>query len=160
MGRDAQLQVWAARDNRNLEYDGNRFADMTVDRVPGSYTEQARRTIEAIDVLWLRGNNYVAAFEIEATTSILSGLARMGDLLALLPGFHIPLFIVAPEARRGRVFDQLKRPLFREQFDPPLHTLCRYISFEALESGLDQLGQFGAAVDPRAFLDQLAEEAP
>jgi hypothetical protein len=54
-------------------------------------------------VLWLSGPAVVAAFEIESTTSIYSGLLRMADLLALQPNLNIPLFLVAPEDRRSEL---------------------------------------------------------
>jgi hypothetical protein len=100
------------------------------------------------------------AFEVEATTGILSGLARMGDLVALVPNFEIPLFIVAPEARRGRVFEEIKRPLFSRALKKPLHRRCRYIAFETLEAELAHLGTKVKIVDPERFLGEIAEEAP
>jgi hypothetical protein len=57
---------------------------------------------------------------------------------ALLAGTHIPLYIVAPEARREKVFDEMKRPLFRDQFTPPLHHRCKYTWFETLEQGVQE----------------------
>jgi hypothetical protein len=41
--------------------------------------------IEHIDVLWLRGNRVEAAFEVEHTTAVSSGLIRMSDLITLHP---------------------------------------------------------------------------
>jgi hypothetical protein len=41
----------------------------------------------------------VAAFQIEITTSIYSGLLRLADLLARQPNLNITLFLVAPEDR-------------------------------------------------------------
>jgi hypothetical protein len=49
----------------------------------------------------------------------------MGDLIAALPNLRIPLFIVAPESKRERVFAELTRPLFRYGLDPPLEEVCR-----------------------------------
>jgi hypothetical protein len=60
------------------------------------FDEATNRTIELIDVLWLKGNAVVAAFEIESTTSIYSGLLRMSDLIAMQPNLNIPLYLVAP----------------------------------------------------------------
>ena len=41
--------------------------------------------IEHIDVLWLRGNRVEAAFEVEHTAAVCSGLLRMSDLITLHP---------------------------------------------------------------------------
>ncbi len=66
--------------------------------------------IEHIDVLWLRGNRVEAAFEIEHTTSVYSGLLRMADLVTLHPNIMIRLYIVAPDSRRAKVLSELVRP--------------------------------------------------
>jgi len=57
-------------------------------------------------VLWLDGDAIVAAFEIESTTSIYSGLLRMADLLSMQPNLNIPLYLVAPDERRQKVFTE------------------------------------------------------
>ena len=111
-------------------------------------------------MIWLDDNNYVAAFEVEATTDILSGFARMGDLVALVPNFDIPLFIVAPDARRRRVFEEIKRPIFSRALKKPLHHRCRFISFDTLDAELTQLGPKVKMVDPERFFSEIAEEAP
>ena len=70
------------------------------------------KTIEQIDVLWLRKRSIVRAFEVEHTTSVYSGLLRMADLIALQPNMNIKLHIVAPVAKREKVFQEIRRPVF------------------------------------------------
>ena len=53
-----------------------------------------------------RGRSIVRAFEVEHTTSVYSGILRMADLLALQPNMDIKLHIVAPEAKRDKVFQE------------------------------------------------------
>jgi EVE domain len=160
LGRDLGLDVWVAQNDRNVEHDGTRLGDLSIDSLPPGLPDDVRRRIALIDVIWLRRNSYVAAFEIEATTSILSGLARMGDLVALIPNLDVPFFIVAPEARRGKVFEQMTRPLFALGLTNPLHRRSRFISFEALSADLDRLGPTVSALDAERYLDSIAEEAP
>jgi hypothetical protein len=77
--------------------------------LPLQFDEVTNRTIELIDVLWLRGNAIVAAFEIESTTSIYSGLLRMSDLITTQPNLNIPLYLVAPDGgdpNKGQRVDQ------------------------------------------------------
>jgi hypothetical protein len=112
LGCDLGLDVLVAANDRNVVYNGAKLGDLSISALPSGLPDDIRKRIGLIDVIWLDDNNYRAAFEVEATTGILSGLARMGDLVALVPNFDIPLFIVAPEARRGRVFDEIKRPIF------------------------------------------------
>ena len=59
-----------------------------------------------IDVLWLQGEAIVAAFEVEHTTTIYSGLLRMADLVSMQPNLKLDLFIVAPDERREKVLHE------------------------------------------------------
>jgi hypothetical protein len=71
------------------------------------------RSIENIDVVWKFGPYSIkSAFEIEHSTSIYSGILRLSDLRAEAPNSNYPLFIVASEDRRRRVFEELRRPTF------------------------------------------------
>jgi len=95
------------------------------------------------------------AFEIESTTSIYSGLLRMSDLIAMQPNLNIPLFLVAPDDRRQKVFAEVNRPTFA-RLSPPLVDLCRYISFSTLRDYLAQVTPFVRYLKPD-FLDELSE---
>jgi hypothetical protein len=113
------------------------------------------QTIELIDVLWLDGNAIVAAFEIESTTSIYSGLLRMSDLLARQPNISVPLFLVAPDERREKVIQQVNRPTFK-RMKPPLVEVCRYISFEGLREVLTAAHDYVSFLKP-AWLQTISE---
>jgi hypothetical protein len=121
LGADMGLDVFVARSDRGREVDGRRLSEMPrcLDRLPVRFEEAVARTIENIDVLWLKGRSIEAAFEIESTTSIYSGLLRMSDLLAMQPNLNIPLFIVAPDERREKVISEVNRPTF-SRLSPPM----------------------------------------
>jgi hypothetical protein len=157
LGNDMGLDVWPARNDRNREWNGHRFTDLPRLRadLPRQFDEVTNRTIELIDVLWLKGNAVVAAFEIESTTSIYSGLLRMSDLIAMQPNLNIPLFLVAPDDRRQKVLAEVNRPTFA-RLSPPLVDLCRYISFSTLRDYLAQVTPFVRYLKPD-FLDELSE---
>lgn len=55
---------------------------------------------------------------------------RFADLKVIAPNINYPLFIVAPSAKKNRVFDQLKRPSFKKL---GLDREVRYLSYEAIE---------------------------
>ena len=95
LGNDMGLDVWVARNDRGRQYNGQRFADLSrlKGALPVQFDRETTRTIELIDVLWLDGNSIRAAFEIESTTSIYSGLLRMADLLSMQPNLSIPLYL-------------------------------------------------------------------
>jgi predicted RNA-binding protein len=109
LGSDMGFHVWVARNDRGKEYRGKKFSDMNKLKksLPLQFDEATNRTIELIDVLWLQGNAIVAAFEIESTTSIYSGLLRMSDLIAMQPNLNIPLYLVAPDERREKVMTEV-----------------------------------------------------
>ena len=90
------------------------------------------KTIENIDVLWLNRRTIVRAFEVEHTTSIYSGILRMADLLALIPNIEIDLHIVAPDSRRDKVFEEIRRPVFSLLDGGALSDKCTFISYDKL----------------------------
>lgn len=101
--------------------------------LPLSYDNTTLRTIEHIDVLWLKGRAIVRAFEVEHTTAIYSGILRMADLLALQPNMDIKLHIVAPEARKHKVFEEIKRPVFSLLEGKPLAARCTFLSYDSVK---------------------------
>ena len=149
LGSDMGLSVWVARNDRNREWQGRQFSELPrVQReLPHQFDQATNRIVEMIDVLWLDGNAIVAAFEIESTTSIYSGLLRMSDLLAMQPNLNIPLFLVAPESRRTKVFLEVNRPTF-SKLSTPLVDVCRYIAFESLDRELTRVAPFVRYLKP------------
>jgi len=157
LGADMGFGVWVARNDRGRSFEGHRFAELHAlkSSLPLQFDDATNKTIELIDVLWLDKNSFVAAFEIESTTSIYSGLLRMADLVAMQPNLKIPLFIVAPEERREKVFAEVNRPTFG-RLEPRLAEICRYISFDALREQLKQVKDFVKYLKPD-FLEDLSE---
>jgi hypothetical protein len=104
LGNDMGLDVWVARNDRGRAYQGKSFSDLPRLRneLPLKFDPVTNRTIELIDVLWLKSTAIVAAFEIESTTSIYSGLLRMADLIALQPNLNIPLTSSLPKTGARR----------------------------------------------------------
>jgi len=72
------------------------------------------KVIEQIDVLWLRENMVVMAFEVEETTPVYSGLARFSDLAKSMPNIRIKAHIVAPESKINKVLKEFSRATFKE----------------------------------------------
>lgn len=157
LGSDMGFDVWVARNDKGRQLKGPRFAELPKLKaeLPLQFDEATNRSIELIDVLWLSGNAIVAAFEIESTTSIYSGLLRMADLIAMQPNLNIPLYLVAPDERRQKVFDEVNRPTFR-RLSPPLFEVCRFISFSDLRSKLKEPGPLIRYLKPE-FLEELSE---
>ncbi len=100
--------------------------------LPLNYDDTTLRTIEQIDVIWLKGRSMSRAFEVEHTTAIYSGILRMADLLALQPNMDIRLHIVAPSEKREKVLREIKRPVFSLLDRGPLYESCSYLPYEAI----------------------------
>jgi hypothetical protein len=115
------LKVWKPKDKADL-----------LDELPLLNESTTLKTIEQIDVIWLKGRAIVRAFEVEHTTTVFSGLLRMADLLALQPNFYIKLHIVAQESRREKVFQEIRRPVFQLMEGGALSEKCTYLSYEAV----------------------------
>ncbi len=111
LGQLARCDVWVPRNDQPKEYDGHHFRDSVLHEF--HETLDVPRSIENIDVVWKFGPYSIkSAFEIEHSTSIYSGILRLSDLRVDAPNSNYPLFIVASEDRRKKVFDELRRPTF------------------------------------------------
>ena len=133
MGHQMGMDVWLPRADRGAvlgEWKGDHAAPL--DRLPLNYDETTLKTVEQIDVLWLKGRSIRRAFEVEHTTSVYSGILRMADLLALQPNMDIKLHIVAPVARREKVLQELRRPVFSLLERGPLSETCTYLSYDSV----------------------------
>lgn len=151
------MKIWIPKADRIAvlkEWENDQ--DVLLDRLPLNYDDVTLRTIEQIDVLWLKGRYIVRAFEVEHTTSIYSGILRMADLLALQPNMNIKLHIVAPESRQEKVFQEIRRPVFSLLDKGPLSESCTYISYNNLQE-LSRQKHLDRMTD--AVLDDYAEIA-
>jgi hypothetical protein len=157
IGAKMGMRVWVPRSDRNRVLGAIDGEDvLLLEGLPLNYDETTIKTIEQIDVLWLKGRSIQRAFEVEHTTSIYSGILRMADLLALQPNMDIKLHIVAPDSRRDKVFTEIRRPVFSLLDRGPLAESCTYISYEGLRE-LSQEKLLAHLSD--SVLDELAEEA-
>jgi hypothetical protein len=159
LGADMGIDLWVARNDRSKQWNGQPLGAIPrmLAELPTQFNDATNRTIELIDVLWVRGNSIVAAFEIESTTSIYSGLLRMSDLLALQPNIDIRLYLVAPDDRRDKVEQEILRPTFTLR-EKPLRDVCGFLSFSKLVEKAEGIRKLGIAASLRPdFLAQAAE---
>jgi predicted RNA-binding protein len=156
VGQAMGLNIWVPRNDKAAVLEEMNNSSNLLDILPLNYDDTTLKTIENIDVLWLRGRAIVRAFEVEHTTSIYSGILRMADLLALQPNMNIKLHLVAPDSRRDKVFQEIQRPVFSLLEVAPLSERCTYLSYDSIEeiAGLKHLSHLSDSV-----LDEYAEEA-
>ena len=133
IGAQMGMSIWIPRNDRTAvvaEWKGD--VKTVLEILPLNYDEVTLKTIEQIDILWLKGRSIIRAFEVEHTTSIYSGILRMADLLALQPNMDIKLHIVAPDERKEKVFQELRRPVFSLLERGPLSESCTYLSYSSI----------------------------
>lgn len=153
LGLALGFDVWIASNDRNRPYAGGRLADGCLQVLPPSVAAlPSAEAIGLIDVLWLDRNNGLvqAAYEVEHSTSIYSGIVRMLDLaLSGDAGVLCGLFLVAPDSREAEVRSQLLRPAFSRVADLQV----RYLPYGELNSNREAIARFGQGLHP---IDQLA----
>lgn len=139
--------VWIAANDRGRAYgDGaGRLADGCLMSLPVELASApGADAVRLIDVLWLeRGGGVAAAFEVEHTTSIYSGIVRLLDLaLGAASASTRGLFLVAPDARESDVRAQLARPAFSRVSD----LRVRFLPYSELETHRHSMARFGAGM--------------
>ena len=146
LGRALGFDVWIAANDRARDTGTGKLCDGCLETLPPALAEApGADAIRLIDVLWLeRGADRVAAaFEVEHTTSIYSGVIRMLDLALGAPGQATRgLFLVAPDDREEDVRAQLARPAFQRVRDLQV----RYLPYSELEKHREAMARFGAGL--------------
>lgn len=127
LGNKSHFDVWVPVADQSLEFDGNKFRECVVKEFQESI--DVPMYIKNIDTVWKLGHSIKSAFEVEHSTSIYSGILRLSDLRSLTPNSTYPLFIVADRNRKNKVFEQLRRPTFSNDF-LALDKVVKFISYD------------------------------
>lgn len=123
------LGVWVARNDRGRTVNGRTFAALAnmVTELPVQFDDVTRRTVEMIDILWLRGSAIVAAFEIEEHHINLFRITPYVRSCSHATESSHAIIIVAPDDRRDKVKEEISRPLFEAIYSTfrfvPLHSI-------------------------------------
>ena len=139
------FQVWIASNDAKRSYKEGRLADGCLERLPAALAEAgAADAIRLIDVLWVEQSGEVsAAFEVEHTTSIYSGIVQMLDLaLGIDSGAARNFFLVAPDDLETEVRSQFARPAFSRVSELNL----RYLPYSELRDHRDAIARFGSGI--------------
>lgn len=143
LGSGLGFQVWIASNDRGREYAGGRLGAGCLEALPEAIAGgPGGDAVRLIDVLWLEGGTgrVAAAFEVEHTTSIYSGIVRLLDLaLGAAADSARGLFLVAPDDREEDVRAQLARPAFSRIAD----LRVRFLPYSELETNRHSMARFG-----------------
>ncbi len=148
LGHALGFRVWIAMNDRGRAHEGRELGAGCLDTLPAWVSgHPGVDAVRLIDVLWIDGTteDVVAAFEVEHTTSIYSGIVRMLDLALGAPERTTRgLFLVAPDAREDDVRAQLERPAFRQ-----VRALgTRFLPYSELEKNREAMARFGRGLHP------------
>jgi hypothetical protein len=150
LGKKSGFEVWIPKNDRHKKYKGNSFADFTLEEF--SPIMDVPLSIKNIDVVWKLGPYSIkAAFEIEHSTSVYSGLLRLSDLKVSNPNSSYPLFIVASDERRTRVFEQLRRPTFFDT-EIKLHEVLKLLTYEKIKKNYIKYKDY-SSFEPQILFD-------
>ncbi|MBF8965753.1 hypothetical protein I0P70_21050 [Pontibacter sp. FD36] len=135
IGERMNYKIWIPKNDRSrvLEVWSPIKQNSVLQDLPLNYDSATLKTIENIDILWIKGRSIIRAFEVEHTTSIYSGILRMADLMALQPNLKIQAHIVAPNERKEKVLQEITRPVFTFLESGPLSESCTFISYDSVE---------------------------
>ena len=146
LGHALGFAVWVAANDRSRPYAGGSLSDGCLEVLPASVAGMPGvEAVRLIDVLWLEveSGRVAAAFEVEHSTSIYSGIVRMLDLALGAPDQAVQgLYLVAPDSREREVREQLQRPAFRQI----AHLHMRYLPYGELERHREAIARFGSGL--------------
>lgn len=141
IGYSLGYDVLAASNDRSRNYKGNYFSAISLRSFPKMAVDsETLNTIGLIDVVWFEkgSNQTVAAFEVEKSTSIYSGILRLSDLALSFAENATDLFLVIPGQRVKDVILQLTRPAIKTGKLP-----IQYIVFSDLRENCDAICRLG-----------------
>ena len=143
LGHALGFDVWIASNDQSRSFNDGTLGDRCLTQLPQSVTESpGADAVRLIDVLWLNrlDGRVAAAFEVEHTTSIYSGIVRLLDLAWGVPDQTTnALFLVAPDNREADVRSQLQRPAFRHIAGLNV----RFLPYSELEKHREVIARFG-----------------
>jgi type II restriction enzyme len=143
LGLALGFDVWIASNDRARACGSGQLGDGCLPELPASVAKApGADAVRLIDVLWLekQREHVAAAFEVEHTTSIYSGIVRLLDLALGVPTDAARgLYLVAPDDRESEVRAQLARPAFRHIAD----LRVRYLPYGELASHREAMARFG-----------------
>lgn len=146
MGLALGYDVWIASNDQNRICNGRKLGDQCLAQLPAHINDAPGIDgARLIDVIWIEkiSRQACAAFEVEHSTSIYSGIVRMLDL-ARGGGGPAPeaLFLVAPDSREKDVRAQLVRPAFASVAELNV----RYIAYSDLQTNKEAIMRFGSGM--------------
>lgn len=154
IGNALGYDVIAASNDRSKSHGNNSFSFISLQQFPEIDLEKdTLNTVKLIDVLWFQKgtNNVIAAFEVEKSTSIYSGILRLADLSFTIADGDEVFYLIVPDKREKDVVLQLLRPAIRQN-----NVVIKYIMFSDLRQHCEALCRFG---ETHHIMEKIAKSA-
>jgi len=151
IGHALGYDVIAASNDRSKSHCGNNFSFICLQAFPEiDLDRETLNTVKLIDVLWFQKatNNVIAAFEVEKSTSIYSGILRLTDLSYTIADDDEVFYLIVPDKREKDVVGQLSRQAIKQN-----KVMIKYILFSDLRQHCDALCKFG---DSHLIMEKIA----
>lgn len=170
IGHQLGFRTWIARNDQGITYGNKKVGELDGvvvklehENLIASFADAIQAAMH-IDCIWFRNGRFMpAVMEVEHSTGIISGLARMKGLQDQLPKFPTRWVIVAPDEDRDKVVKAANRPQFRElntMFFPysavdELYALCKKRKLTKMAVNEEFLDCFMESCSPDAAAPQL-----
>jgi len=116
VGKGLGFKIWVGKKEQSEFADGlagnkklSEYVNVNLDRIMNA---ENKKTIQGIDLLWIRSNKIVSSFEIEFSTSMTSGLVRGSNIDSA-----VSKYLVIPEEREEQFRRKQKSPMFAERYE-------------------------------------------
>ncbi len=152
IGNALGFDAFPAINDKSKNYNGTNFSFLSKADFPSLQCDkETENTIKLIDVLWFKKNTncVMAAFEVEKSTSIYSGILRLSDLHYSITKGDETFYIVIPDSREKDVKFQLQRPSIKNS-----SINIKYILFSDLNKYCDAICLLG---DTHLVMDKIAK---
>ncbi|HWR06782.1 type II restriction endonuclease [Sporomusa sp.] len=142
LGKSLGCNVWVAHNDHKREWNSTKLGELSISNLPlNDIADPIGDTVALIDIIWLdQAGKIIAAFEVEKSTSIYSGMLRLYDLSLSIGVCN--MYLVAPDKREKEIQAQLRRPSFRGQ-----RNLISYLLFSDVRRDCDAMCKFGNSIE-------------
>ncbi len=121
IGKQLNFKTWIAQNDKGIIYQNKKLGEydgiiqsLRDEKLMSNY-EDAVRAALLIDCIWFKSDTLMpAVMEVEHSTGVTSGLARMKNFKDKFPPYPTRYVIVAPDDDRDKVFMEANKPQFHD----------------------------------------------
>lgn len=114
IGLKVGCDVWVAIDDHENVCNGEKLGNLSLPSLPILVDPASQQIIQQADVLWLRKNEIIAAYEVQLTImQAARSLLQLSDLAVLFPKRDVQFYVVTPQCCFKHMQSELSRPIFQ-----------------------------------------------